>query len=75
MIAANRFFFISTPGFGDFVVANATDCSGAKIIQLRSIATSDNPECRVNSRTGAQLICPASIVAVRERTARAAQRM
>jgi hypothetical protein len=55
LIAANRFVFINTPGFGDFVVANATYCSGGETIQLRSVATIDNPECLVNycrSRSG-----------------------
>jgi hypothetical protein len=48
VIAANRFVFINYPSFMDFVVANASYCSGGEIIQLRSVPTSDNPECLVN---------------------------
>ena len=50
MIAAKRFVFISQPAFGDFVVANISYCSGAgaMILQRRSVATTDNPECLVN---------------------------
>ena len=55
LVTANRFVFINTPGFDDFVVANASSCSGNEIIQLRSVPTTDNPECLVNkckNRTG-----------------------
>ena len=48
LIAANRFVFVNTPGFDDFVVANASSCSGNEIIQLRTVPTTDNPECLVN---------------------------
>ena len=48
LVAANRFVFINTPGFDDFVVSNASYCSGNEIIQLRTVPTSDNPECLVN---------------------------
>jgi hypothetical protein len=48
LLAANRFVFINYPSFMDFVVANASYCSGGEIIQLRSVPTSDNPECLVN---------------------------
>lgn len=48
LVAANRFVFINTPGFDDFVVANASSCSGNEIIQLRTVPTTDNPECVVN---------------------------
>jgi hypothetical protein len=51
MIAAKGFVFISQPTFGDFVVSNISYCSGgggATILQRRSVATSDNPECLVN---------------------------
>lgn len=48
MIAANRFVFINNPDFGDFVVANASYCSGSTVVQLRSVPTSDNPQCIVN---------------------------
>ena len=48
VITANRFVFINYPSFMDFVVANASYCSGGDILQLRSVPTSDNPECLVN---------------------------
>jgi hypothetical protein len=48
VIAANRFVFINYPSFMDFAVANASSCSGGEVIQLRSVPTSDNPECLVN---------------------------
>ena len=48
LVAANRFVFINYPSFMDFVVANASYCSGGEMLQLRSVPTSDNPECTVN---------------------------
>ena len=52
LIAAQGFVFISQATFGDFVVADVTYCSGAGGgaggIQLRSVPTSDNPQCLVN---------------------------
>jgi hypothetical protein len=48
LVAANRFVFINYPSFMDFVVANSSYCSAGEIIQLRSVPTSDNPECLVN---------------------------
>ena len=48
LVAANRFVFINYPSFMDFVVANASYCSSGEVIQLRSVPTSDNPECLVN---------------------------
>ena len=48
LITANRFVFVNTPGFDDFVVANASSCSGSDIIQRRTVPTTDNPECLVN---------------------------
>jgi len=48
LVAANRFVFINYPSFMDFVVANAFYRSGGEVIQLRSVPTSDNPECLVN---------------------------
>jgi hypothetical protein len=48
LIAANRFIFINYPSFMDFAVANSSSCSGGEVIQLRSVPTSDNPECLVN---------------------------
>jgi hypothetical protein len=48
LVAANRFIFINTPGFDDFVVADASSCSGSEIIQRRSVPTTDTAECVVN---------------------------
>jgi hypothetical protein len=48
LIGANRFVFINNLSFGDFVVANASSCSGSEIIQRRSVPTTDNPQCPVN---------------------------
>jgi hypothetical protein len=48
LIQAKGFVFIGNPDFEDFVVANASYCSGGEIVQLRSVATSDRPECLVN---------------------------
>ncbi|HEX3536076.1 MAG TPA: hypothetical protein VHU15_04865 [Stellaceae bacterium] len=48
LIVANRFVFINNPNFDDFVVADASSCSGSQIIQRRSVPTTDTPECPVN---------------------------
>ena len=51
LIAARGFVFISQATFGDFVVSNVSYCadsSGAGMIQRRSVATSDQPECPIN---------------------------
>ena len=48
LVAANRFVFINYPSYMDFVVANGSYCSSGEIIQLRSVPTSDNPQCLVN---------------------------
>src|SRR5258708_29872509 len=50
LITAQGFVFINNPTFGDFVVANASYCSGdgSAQLQLRSVPTTDNPECLVN---------------------------
>jgi hypothetical protein len=48
LVAANRFVFVNYPSFMDFAVANGSYCSSGEIIQLRSVPTSDNPECLVN---------------------------
>ncbi len=50
LIAAKGFVFINNPTFGDFVVANASYCSGGASaqLQLRSVPTTDNRECLVN---------------------------
>jgi hypothetical protein len=50
LIAARGFVFISQATFGDFVVANKSYCTagGAVVLELRSVATADRPECLVN---------------------------
>lgn len=48
LITANRFVFINYPSFMEFVVANGSYCTSGEIIQLRSVPTSDSPECLVN---------------------------
>jgi hypothetical protein len=48
LVAANRFVFINYPSFMDFVVANGSYCSAGEMLGLRSVPTSDNPECLVN---------------------------
>lgn len=48
LIVAYRFVFINNPNFDDFVVANASYCSGSQIIQRRTVPTIDTPECPVN---------------------------
>ena len=48
LVGANRFVFINYPSFMDFVVANSSYCSAGEMIGLRSVPTSDNPECIVN---------------------------
>jgi hypothetical protein len=50
LITAKGFVFISNANFEDFVVSNTSYCegSGAIQIQLRSVPTTDNPECLVN---------------------------
>ncbi len=45
---AAGFLFISSPAFGDFVVANSTYCDGGAQVQLRTVPTTDQPECLVN---------------------------
>ena len=50
MVTAQHFIFINNPNFQDFIVADVSYCSGggSAQIQLRSVPTSDNPECVVN---------------------------
>ena len=48
VIAANRFVFLNTPGFGDFAVADRSSCAGSDILQRRTVPTIDTPECIVN---------------------------
>ena len=48
LIAANRFVFINTPGFDDFVVADQSLCTFSNIMIRRTVPTIDNPECIVN---------------------------
>jgi hypothetical protein len=52
LVAQRGFVFISQATFGDFVVANGSYCAGGQIVQLRSVLTSDQPECPVNYCTG-----------------------
>lgn len=52
LIAAQGFVFISQPVFGDFVVASGYYCGGGQALQLRSVPTSDNPQCPVNYCVG-----------------------
>jgi hypothetical protein len=52
LIIAKRFVFINNPTFEDFVVANASYCAGGEggsaQLELRSVPTTDSPECVVN---------------------------
>ena len=52
LVAAQRFVFISEATFGDFVVSDVSLCSGAGGgaggVQVRSVPTTDNPQCLVN---------------------------
>ncbi len=48
LIVAQRFVFISQATFGDFVVADVSYCQGGSALELRTVATSDLPECPVN---------------------------
>ena len=48
LIQTNRFVFIGNPNFQDFVVVDRSYCGGGQYVQLRSVPTSDNPECLVN---------------------------
>jgi hypothetical protein len=52
LIVAKRFVFINNPTFEDFVVANASYCAGGEggsaQLKLRSVPTTDSPECLVN---------------------------
>jgi len=52
LIIAKRFIFINNPTFEDFVVANASYCAGgeggSEQLGLRSVPTTDSPECLVN---------------------------
>jgi len=47
-VAAHGFVFISQATFGDFVVANRSFCADDDVLETRSVATSDTPECLVN---------------------------
>ena len=48
LIASQGFIFISQPAFGDFVVSGRNYCGGVDLVQLRSVPTTDNPQCVVN---------------------------
>jgi hypothetical protein len=52
LIQERGYVFISQPAFGDFVVADRSDCPGNAIVQLRSVQTLDAPECVVNYCVG-----------------------
>lgn len=49
LVSAQGYVYIGQP-FGDFVVANTSYCSGSGsvLLQRRSLATADQPECLVN---------------------------
>lgn len=48
LIEQQGFVFIGNPDFEDFVRSVRVGCSGDQRIQVRSVPTSDNPECLVN---------------------------
>jgi hypothetical protein len=48
LIMEKGFVFINNPDFEDFVVANVSYCESGAFLQLRSVPTSDQPECLVN---------------------------
>jgi hypothetical protein len=52
LIAARGFVFIGNADFEDFVVANVSSCAAGQFIQVRSVATSDQPDCTVNYCVG-----------------------
>ena len=48
VIAASGYIFINNSNFRDFVVTNASLCSGGEQIELLGVPTTDRPECPVN---------------------------
>ena len=48
LIAQHGFVFISQATFGDFAVADRSFCTGGNILELRTVATGDAPECPIN---------------------------
>lgn len=48
LLARQGFVFIGNPDFQDFVLADGFPCSGGDRPQVRSVPTTDNPECTVN---------------------------
>lgn len=48
LITAQGFVFINQATFGDFVVSGVYYCGGGDKIEVRSVATRDQPECLVN---------------------------
>jgi hypothetical protein len=50
LVTAQRFVFINNPNFEDFIVADVSYCGGggSAQIQVRSVPTTDDPECLVN---------------------------
>ena len=51
LVATQGFVFISQP-FGDFVVSSGYYCGGGEVLELRSVPTTDNPQCLVNHCIG-----------------------
>ena len=48
LIMTSGYIFIGNPTFQDFVVANASLCSGGEQAVLLSVPTTDRPQCPVN---------------------------
>ena len=48
LIAAQRYVFINNPDFEDTVVADASSFASGGRLQVRSVPTTDRPECPVN---------------------------
>ena len=48
LISAQGFVFISSPDFGDFVVADLSYCGSGAHLQLRGVATINRAECLVD---------------------------
>jgi hypothetical protein len=48
LIVSQRYLFINNPDFEDTVVADASSCPSSGRLQVRSVPTTDRPECPVN---------------------------
>lgn len=48
LILSKGYVFINNLSFQDFVVSNVSYCSGGGMLQLRTVPTTDFPECPVN---------------------------